>query len=262
MDPNSTPPAQGQNLPPTPQSAIDEKDIQGKTPKEIIEIVAQKSEDYGKLKAEVEELRTYRDNTAMAVQVVATDPNLLKAVEESYKKRYLSQPQPTTQNQVPQNPDTPTTPPVDDTRKTLVDQIIKNFEKEKGINTLEGQTKKDLSVRIGQELFELVDPGGTKNYQEVINSIPLNKLETFFNKAYNLATLEDQKRQAQEQTKVEMQTAGGGIIGSMPSSSPVTETITLTPQERKHAKALGISEEKWLQRKKEIITSEEKGSNW
>lgn len=229
-------------------TGITTKDIEGKTSDEIVKLYAQKAEESGKTQAELESLRNqkksldeYYNNTAPFVEVLVEDEGIRKqAIDAYYKKHPEAKPVESTPA-----PQTPQTPVNDDTRKTLVDQIVSGFEKDTGIATLEPDKKKEMHQRVGQELFELVDPGGTKTYQEIISSIPLNKLSKYFDKAYKLATINDKP--------VDNSMVGTGIFSSTPSAGgQPAEAVNLTPRDRELAQQMNVPEDKWLERKKQL----------
>ena len=255
---DQTPQTEQKNTPVTP--SVTEKEIEGKTPQEIVQLLSSKSEEYGKLQAEVKRLKQYEDDTILAVQTIVTDPDLLKSVSESYQKRFVQPQEPQVNTQIPQNQDQPqpntNVPQQDNTevKKTLVNQIIDNFEKSKGLDRLTGDAKKEMQNRIGQYVFNMADSflGAGKTYQQIIDSVPLDKLNAVFENAYTFATSEEKIQRAKEEGTAEAQATSSGIIGSLPSSSPNTEQITLSAEERAQAKKMNVTDEKYLQRKKEI----------
>ena len=136
---------------------------------------------------------------------------------------------------------------------TLDWQVIDNFEKSKGLDKLTGDAKKEVQNKIGQYVFNMADSflGAGKTYQQILDTIPLDKLNTVFENAYNFATLDEKVNKAKEEGTAEAQ-VNSGIIGSLPSSSPNNEATTLSAEERAIAKKQGVTDEKYLQRKKEI----------
>ncbi len=227
---------------------ITPKDIEGKTPDEIVKFVAEKSEQHGQTKKQLEEYEAYIKNVKPYLDVITADEGLTKQVEDAYKKKYNPDP-------APKEPAKDGLPP-DDTRKALENQLVNQFEQGHGLDKLEADAKKDMNVRIGQELMELLDPSGTKNYNQVISEVSLEKLPKYLEKAYSLATMSDTIKKAQETAQAEAQYGATGVMSSIPSSSPDSPETSLSPQERQLAKKMGVSEEKWLERKKQILSRE------
>ena len=85
----------------------------------------------------------------------------------------------------------------------------------------------------------------------------LEKLPKYLEKAYSLATMNDTIKKAQESAQAEANSGAAGIISSVPSNSPEGTDATLTPTERELAKRMGVSEDKWLERKKQINSRNE-----
>ncbi len=83
----------------------------------------------------------------------------------------------------------------------------------------------------------------------------LSKLPWYLERSYDAVTKDDQIKAAVEGAKNEVLSQYSeqvGAIGSMPSSSASAESTTLTPQERKVAANMGVSDEDYLKQKKEI----------
>ena len=236
------------------EPTITPDDIKGKTPEEIIKLVVEKSESLGTTKKEKELLQDYYNQVQPYIETIVGDQDLAKLLAEKHATR-TGQPLPNTETKKPdeEKKDDFTR---DDNRKALENQIITSFEREKGIDRLDGETKKELSVRVGQELMEMLDPAGSKSYQEVLGGISLTKLNRYLDKAYNLATMDEKLQKVKEMASAQAQSGQAGIIGSMPSSSTSEQTTTLGPREKQWAKNMGISEVKWLQNKQQIIDRE------
>ena len=220
---------------------ISTKDIEGKTPDEIVKFVSEQSEKHGVTKKQLEDYENYIKQIKPYIDTITESEELTKQVEDAYKKKFNIQQE-----------DKKDTKPPDDTRKAVENSIVSAFEVSHNLDKLEGDTKKDMNVRIGQELMELLDPSGTKSYNEVISGVSLEKLPKYLEKAYSLATMNDTIKKAQESAQAEANSGAAGIISSVPSNSPEGTDATLTPTERELAKRMGVSEEKWLERKKQI----------
>ena len=238
-DPKADPKAEVPETKGTP--TISTKDIEGKTPDEIVKFVSEQSEKHGVTKKQLEDYENYIKQIKPYIDTITESEELTKQVEDAYKKKFNIQQE-----------DKKDTKPPDDTRKAVENSIVSAFETSHDLNKLEGDAKKDMNVRIGQELMELLDPSGTKSYNEVISGVSLEKLPKYLEKAYSLATMNDTIKKAQESAQAEANSGAAGIISSVPSNSPEGTDATLTPTERELAKRMGVSEEKWLERKKQI----------
>lgn len=225
--------------------AISTKDIEGKTPDEIVKIVAEKSEALGATKKQLEDTQNWIKSTKPYMDAIVADPELTKQVEEAYKKSVAP---PETTTPAP----TEETARINDTRRALVNDYTKSFEQDHGLDKLTGDDKKNMNVRVGQELMELLDPTGTKNYNDIMDNIPLDKVKPYLEKAYRLATMDEQINKAKETGQVEAQSGANGIMSSIPSSSPSDDDVSITPFERQAAAKMGVTPEKWLERKKQI----------
>ena len=106
--------------------------------------------------------------------------------------------------------------------------------------------------------MEMLDPGGTKNYNQIISEISLEKLPKFLDKAYNLSTMDEKVKKIAETARAEAQIGSTGQMSSIPSSGGTAESVILTPTDRENAKKMGVSDEKWLERKKQIVERNEK----
>jgi len=222
----------------TPTISTD--DIKGKTPDEIVKFVAESAEAHGATKKQLKDYEDYIAKVKPYIDAITADEALTKQVEDAYQKKMNPEPK----------KEEPTSEPIaQDTRKAVENSIVSAFETGHNLDKLEGDTKKDMNVKIGQELMELLDPSGTKTYNEVISGVSLEKLPKYLEKAYSLATLPEALKKAREDAS-----GNAGIISSVPSSSPPAEGATMTPAEREVAKRMGVTDERWLENKKQILT--------
>lgn len=244
---------QPQENTPVPQNtgtpSITPKDIEGKSPDEIVKFVAEKAESWGKSSAEAERIRKWATEAAPYIETITADPELAKMVEEKHNAR-LGIKKEDKKAEAP----SPTDAKVDDTRKALSNSIISSFEQTKGLDKLTGDDKKEMNVKIGQQLMKMLDPYGTKSYDEVIDSVPLERLPGILDDAYYLATKDDQLQKIKDAALAEAQSGQTGIMSSIPSSSTEGENVQLTNEERVLAQKMGVTPEKWLERKKQILS--------
>lgn len=139
-----------------------------------------------------------------------------------------------------------------DTRIATQGQIFEKFEGKFGIDRLKDQEKSAIQQKIGQELKSMLDPTGSRSVGEIIGRIPLSSLPMYLEKAYQLATIDDEKEQTRRKTLAQARRNADATFSSIPSSDLAEDSTTLSADEKKVAKGLGISEEKYLKQKKEI----------
>lgn len=206
------------------------------------------AEELGKLKAENEALKTYQQKVEPVIQTIWSDEALLKQATEVHNKRLGITPEEPEDDQPLENPeDVKITNKVNELRNSEVSDKINNFYVRHGVDKLDDENKKNINIKVGTILMEMLDPmNNKKDLKEVLEDVPLLKLDKFLEDAYYLATKNDQKQEESSQSL--------GIIGSLTSQSINPDSLTLSEKERKVASQMGISEEKFLARKKEIAT--------
>lgn len=166
--------------------------------------------------------------------VIKQDPELIKALEKKVAG------------------DKSQERPKDDTRDALSNKIVSDFEKEYSIDRLDPEKRQAMHKKIGEELADMLDPGGNKSTREILDSINLSKLPQYLGKAYRLATVDDESERARVKGILESQRNSEATFGSIPSTGGKSNNDSLTTDERETAKKLGISEEKYLKQKQEI----------
>ena len=205
------------------------------------------AEELGKLKAENEALKNYQQKVDPVIQTIWSDEELFKKTTDVHNKRLGITPQDPEEDKSEILPEvTKITGQVNELRNSEVSDKINNFYTRHGVDKLDDENKKNINIKVGTILMEMLDPmNNKKDLKEVLEDVPLIKLDKFLEDAYYLATKNDQK--AQEASSQSL-----GIIGSLTSQSINPDSLTLTEKERKVASQMGISEEKFLARKKEI----------
>lgn len=216
------------------------------------------AEELGMVRKENETLKEYQTRVNPVIETIWSDPELLKRVDQVHKKRLGikvdDDKKPDDQaspDGEPKIPAKPTSTDVD-TRNAMIRTIVDGFSDKFGITKLEAEAKKEMNLKVGTMLQELLDPKGNKNLQQIMEDVSLTKLPSYLEHAYYLANKDTVVKEAKEQGKKEAQDQSRGIIGSFSSTSIETDSMTLTPQERKSADSIGVSHEKYLARKKEI----------
>ena len=216
----------------------------------------QKVDDALKLQADAVKARqTLQELT----ELIYADPERIKAVEGWYAKKTGQTANQTSGDKASTTGDsTPSQsqPLIDDTRRTLQDQIFDEFYAKRGIDKLPAKEKQEALKKISSEFADLFDPTGKKTISQIVTERPLASLRRDLDKAYRLSSLSSPNENnagalAQEQNNQ-------AAIGSLAGQTIREDQVKLTPAEEQMAKNLGISPEKYLERKKEIL--KEKGS--
>ena len=217
------------------------------------------AEELGQLKKENEILKAYKAEMDPVLATLYSDEELLKQATAAHNKRLGVTP--------PDNPPPASTVDpklqnqVSDLRNSDITQKVNSFYQRHGIDKMEdGEDKKTLNTNVGRILMDMLDPmGNKKDLKEVLEDVPLNKLDKFLEDAYFLATKEDQIKKAKEEGINEASNQNRGIIGSMPSQSANPDEINLTTAEKKVAAAAGWDEKKYLEMKKYIAARPQQG---
>jgi hypothetical protein len=218
--------------------------FKGKTAEDIAKSYLELEKTLGTHTNEVSEVRGKLEQWEKLGQVLEANPELYKQVESEIDKLSGKKTDTTVNDQVSQD--------VKDTKLATENQIINGFEQRYNIHHLVPEKRQDLQKKIGQELAEMLDPGGKKTVKQVIDSIPLTRLPNYLEKAYRLATINDKEEQIRANTLIEARQNSEASFGSMSSASLRQSKGELTDQEKGIAKKMGISEEKYLAQKLKI----------
>lgn len=237
IDPNSG----GDQAP--KQSDVPEK-LQGKTPDELIKMYGEAERKLGEMGNQLGEKKRLESEMAVVLQAIHANPELKSGVEREIAK-IAGQDTPTN--------DKPKVEEGDKTQKQLKQavegQVIKEFEKDRGLNTLDAQEKRDVYTKIGDELAEMLDPGGNKTLPQLLDSIDPNKLGTYLDKAYKLANMDGEIEKATKAGMLKARQNEEAIFGAIPSSSGSGGTGGLSTEEKEMAKKLGVTEEDYQKNK-------------
>lgn len=243
--PEVTDPGKADTKPPvTPQDDLPEK-FKGKTAAEIakahLELERKLGEDSENKKKLTDELASWK---ALGT-VIRDNPSLKAAVQAEIDRISGKKSDPSDQN-----PDKPKEP--DDTRIALENQIVDKIEEKFGLAQLAPEKKREIEKRIGIELCDMYDPGGRKSPSDVLRMIPLDKLPKAIEKAYRLATLDDEVERARSEAYIEARTNSEASFGSMASTGINTKTRVLTAGQKEVARKMNISEEDYIKQLDEI----------
>lgn len=176
-------------------------------------------------------------------QFLESNPALFKQVEDEIKRASATNRPSDTKDADPGR---------DDTRAATVKIITDNFEKRYGLDQLPVEKRTEVTQAIATELAEMLDPGGKKPTREVLQNIPLDRLDKYLDKAYRLATVGDAAEKARAEAYLTARQNNEASFGNIPSSSANGQKGSLTEDEKKVARRMGISEEAYLKQKEAI----------
>lgn len=252
-DPQGQSPQSTQDPPKGGQSTQDQlpEKFKGKSASEIAQAYLELEKLHGKSSQEVNQTREEATKVNQKLQqwealgkVIQSNPALYNQIESEIKKLG---------NQQPSNQQTdPTIPRIErdltDTKLATQSNIFDKFESKFGIDSLPTEEANTLKGKIGRELAEMT---GTKDVSSAIAQLPLDRLPIFLEKAYRLATDGDDQERARLKGMLDARKNNQASFGNVPSSSIRENTDGLSPEEKKVAQRLGVSEDKYLKQKQE-----------
>ena len=198
-----------------------------------------------------------RETLQELTELIYADPERIKAVEDWYaKKTGKSADQQSNGKVTPSDgssPSSQTSPMVEDTRRALQDQIFDEFYGKHGIDKLPSKEKQEALQKISSEFADLFDPTGKMSISQIVANRPLASLRRDLDKAFRLSGI-GESSQGDNAQSMNDQAAIGSLAGKTIREDP----NKLTQAEEQMAKNLGISSEKYLERKKQIV--QERGS--
>lgn len=251
MEINSNPaPASDPAPAPAATPAVTPSAAPAATPAAAPEVSAEIKEKLERAEKIEKEYQEYRNKVDPVLETIYLNGEILDNVTKKHRERLgQSTPNPTPSNSNP-NP----VPVVDtDARNSQINLITEKFEEKVGIDKLSAEKKQELRGMVGSMIKEMLDPKGNKTITQVFEEVSLTKLPWYYEKAYDLVTKDSQFQTRIEQEKVKWENEQRGVIGGAPSSSIDVEQITLSPEERKAALHMNVSEADYLARKKTMI---------
>lgn len=212
------------------------------------------AEELGRLRKMEEDYKVYREKTEPVLETLWSDQELLNKANEVHARRT---------GQTPPAGDPPKDPATDpklakiendvrSNRNFAVTQVVNKFTQDRGIDKLPQDKQKEMNTKVGAALRDMLDPMGNKTLAQVLEDADINKLPIFLDNAFTLANREEMIENAKILGRQEAQREGLGVIGSVPSTTPEIEQMSLTPQQKQVAKKMGISEDAYLKNVKEI----------
>lgn len=244
--PTTTPPSQSQdgqrndNTETKIQGDLPER-FKGKSASEIAQSYVELEKKLGDQSQEVGDMRKEIEGWKALGRVLEENPTLSDLVEKEIDRIAGKKGDSTSKSDQP--------PKADDVRLATENVIITKFEERFAIDRVDPEKKQKLHQAIGNELAEMVDPGGKMTVKQVMDSIPLDRLDRYLEKAYKLATINDREEQARIAGIVEARNNSEASFGSIPSSGVRSQQVKLTPEEQKVARRMGISEEDYIKEK-------------
>lgn len=137
--------------------------------------------------------------------------------------------------------------PVADTeaRGILQGQIVKDFESNRGINSLDEETQKEVRKEIGKYMGKWVTPGET---------IPLEKLSGFLEDAYDVAIRRNKKlKETLEAVRHDNKNVNAEFSSQSTGGSQKEGDIKLTPKEEEVAAKMPGGREAYVRGKKKVL---------
>lgn len=253
------------------QSSQLPEQYKGKSAEELAKMHMEAEKKLGEQSNEVSEARKKVDD-AMKLQtdavkarqtlqelteLIYADPERIKAVEAWYAKQSGQSQDQKSDGQAPVSDGSPSLsqnqPMVDDTRRTLQDQIFDEFYAKNGIDKLPAKEKQEALQKISSEFAELFDPTGRKTISQIVSERPLASLRRDLSKVYKLSSINESSQGDDAQAQNDQ-----AAIGSMAGKTIREDENKLTAAEEKMASNLGIAPEKYLEQLKNIA-KEKKG---
>jgi len=183
----------------------------------------------------IKNFELFQQNVVPVLDVVLNDEELMKQV-----KAKIENP-----DKIPTKPDATQKDgqPVEDpdTKKYLIEDIVRSFESRHGIDKLDADTQKEIKAKIGEELKKFT--GGVVSKVSVLG----NQMED----AFALAVAKDEKLKTLFATKEE----GSFDYGQMPSSASGIDkdgNIKLTPEQEKVAERMPGGREAYIKGLKKV----------
>ena len=259
-DTKTTVPPKGQTeetktVPPTPEGGQTKEgqekalsqsvpdNLKGKTSDDLIKMYGELEHKLGAQGTELGQARKFQEEMAVVLKAIYADDRTKQDVERNMRKVMGISEDSSNKNGETKNTQS------DETRKAVEGQIIQDFEGKHGLDTLDPEKKQEVFKKIGDELAEMLDPGGNKTYAQLLDSINLTKLGNMLDKAYFLADRDGIVKKAAESGRMKAIQDRGGIIGNISSSGRSEGKNTLDAEEKLVAGRLGISEEDYLKSK-------------
>lgn len=212
--------------------------LQGKGIEDVVKMYGELERKFGEQSGEVGKLRKVAEQFDFINKVVSQDKDLLEKFESAINRVSGKTTPPATRDDGKKG-----NGEVDSgSRKYLENKIVDDFAGSYGLNDLKPEEKQEELTRVGRALIDMLDPTGQRDVNEVLASIPLEKLPQYLDNAYWVANKDKIAKGNVPQNFAS--------IGRMSTSSSKSESqATLTDSEREIAKKLGVAEDAYLKNK-------------
>lgn len=242
---------QPQNTPPPNQDALPEK-FRGKSAEEIAASYAELEKKHTQLSQDHSLTKKERDDLKALESFIDNDPDSFKYLQSRIEARKSGKTTPETPAQPQNDPRVSRLEAeLNDTRLSTQSGIFEKFEGKYGLREETDDTK-EIKTRIGNTIKQMVAPKSPKTPAEIIATLPLDVLPQYLENAYKLATADDEKERVRRKTIAQTRMNQDATFSDSPSTSLRENTTSLTAEEKKVARGLGITEEKYLSQKKSL----------
>lgn len=195
----------------------------------------------GEMSASLKEKDDYTKIFGTVVETLNSDPTLKAAFQRKYGELYMGQqpsqnPAPTDPNggKQPQNP--PSDPRVNEVVASQRENIILDFEKAYGINSLPAEERKSVQREIANYL------GG---FGTSVETSPLTTLRSNLEKAYVGVRAEKLKEEGKLEGFAQARANSNGVIGTFSGGAPnPDQKEVLNDKQAEWAKKMGLDPEK------------------
>jgi hypothetical protein len=230
--------------------------LKGKSPEEIVKIYGELEKKLGEQSSEVKQARDTQEKMNLVLQAIWRNPDLYRGVEREIQSlasgdAVLTDRKPSEFSAGEEGKEEAGKPKEaskgNDERRYLENQIISEFQRKFGLERLPAQERQELMQKVSTTWANMLDPKGRKTKQELLSSVELDTLPTQLENAYWLSHKESLARGGQPYQDV-------ASVGSMPTGSGKSEEgEALTPKEKETADKLGVSPDRYIKRKQQII---------
>ena len=223
--------------------------FKNKSTEEILKAYGDLERKLGEQSGTIKEAKQLKANQELLAKVILSDPKLAKQVEDKLQQHDRGELGKAVDKDVDEEVKDKD-PVTSDLRRSAENRAISEFSEKFGLDQLKKDDKNKVLKNVGQELADMVDPTGKKDMSQVLAGVSLEKLPKLLEKSYYLSHM-DQVMSGKTEDLTKMASIGRFSSSSSKSSG---DSITLTEDEKKVAKNLGVSAEKYLEQKKKLIS--------